>query len=97
LPADDFRRRLCEIHQRSAAMYDRLAVLNAQSASACLSRGWLELASLHVENAERNRRLAALARDRVRMHTPPPEEATPSVIDLRSDAASPFADVRRRQ
>jgi hypothetical protein len=93
VPADDFRRRLCEIHQRSAAMYERLAVLNAQSASACLSRGWLELAALHVDNAERNRQMARLARERVRMHMPPPEESTvpdtpEGLIDLRDDAAS---------
>jgi hypothetical protein len=51
-------------------MYERLAVLSAQSAAACIAKGWTEMAELHLDTAERNRHLAALARERIAMHTP---------------------------
>ena len=53
VPDDDVRRRIREAHENSARLYEQLAMLNAQSASACLARGWKHMAELHLDSAER--------------------------------------------
>jgi hypothetical protein len=89
VPSDNLSRQYRDLYEHSAALYERLALLNARSATACLNHGWSEMAALHLDSAERNRRMARLARQRGERHTPRGLGAPPADPDAGTSGPPP--------